>query len=430
MNYRKKNRANTIAFSCALRILEISLLLTVIFCLAGCHIFNSGSSNRIGKNYIYFVLSAPGTFITEKRQFSEDYRAPVSDSTMEENQPVFSFTVSGDNRPADDYLSQPDVFSKIAALIKEKNPRLHMTVGDVINGQTTDRDVINRQLKDYLDVLKTINVVNYISPGNHDIINKTTKELFFEMLNKKAFSDSVKSGIPVYFPQDFISEDYKVRETKKGSGFISSGSLDGTSFSFYPGDIVLCPGLSSSYKVKTPEMLENFFNDGLKSEIFYYFFEYNDVYFVLLNAFEEGYWGAVEGTQLEWLEKVLRILQDKKVFVFIHTPVYSVLNPDTITDGSKHVAFSSKKNLNRIRELFKQNKVDGVFSGHEHVYNKQSHDGTTFIITALSGEYPFFSDEDGGFYHFINVKVKKNSWVYETIDSTGAIRFTEEIPFN
>ena len=107
-----------------------------------------------------------------------------------------------------------------------------------------------------------------------------------------------------------------------------------------------------------------------------------------------------------------------------------MLNPETIADSSKHMAFSSKKNQDYIRELFKKYKVDAVFSGHEHLYNKQFHDGTTYIITALSGEYPFVPEDQGGFYHFLKIDVRQNNWTLNVIKSDGSLYYKEEIPFN
>ncbi len=304
------------------------------------------------------------------------------------NNIIFTFTVCGDNRPADDYLPQPEVFKKIIGLIKEQNPAFHLSVGDIINGQTTDENVIKRQFQDYLDVVEQLSIINFVSPGNHDLSNDTTRKYFSERINKKTFIEAKLNGIQIYtFSDSNANQDYKLNK---------SGNQDyaGNSFSFY------------------------------------YYFEYKGVYFIILNAFEKGYWGAIKGGQLKWLEKVLKNLSNQKVFIFIHTPVYSVLNPETITDGSKHVAFSSKKNLDYIRELFKNYNVDGVFSGHEHLYNRQFHEGTTYIITALSGEYPFVSEEEGGIYHFIKVEVKENSWIFYVIDKNNKIYYQEEVVFN
>jgi hypothetical protein len=300
------------------------------------------------------------------------------------NEVLFSFSVCGDNRPADDYLPQPKVFLKLLELMKKEDIAFHMTTGDIINGGTDNSKIIERQFSDYLDALKILPVINFVSPGNHDIANDTSKKYFLEMINKKAFLQSMINGIQIFIPD------------------IGDGTLNGNTI----------------------------FKDESNINSFYYYFEFKGTYFVILDAFEKGYWGAIKSSQLEWLEKVLESTRDKEVFVFIHSPVYSVLNPGTIADGSKHVAFSSKKNQDYIRELFKKYKVDGVFSGHEHLYNKQFHDGTTYVITALSGEYPFVPEEEGGFYHFLKIDIREESWTLNVIDSNGNFYYQEEIAFN
>ncbi len=323
------------------------------------NLINKTSSNEISLDEILY----------DNKQYNE-YNKNVTNEDIKSDI-IFNFTVCGDNRPADDYLPQPDVFKEILKLIKGKNPSFHISVGDIINGQTKDPDIINRQFNDYLNVVSVLNTINFVSPGNHDLSNNTTRKYFSSIIIEKTINDVKNSSIEIH-------------------------SLNNEST-----------------------------NDNL-----YYYFEYENIHFIILNAFEKGCWGAVKGQQLEWLEKILSKLSDERVFVFIHTPVFSVLNPDTITDGTKHVAFSSKKNLEYIKRLFKENRVDAVFSGHEHMYNKQLHDGTTYIITALSGEYPFVSKEDGGIYHFINVEIQKDCWVFYVIDKDGNVYYSEKVLFN
>ena len=259
-----------------------------------------------------------------------------------------------------------------------------MTTGDIINGGTDNSKIIERQFSDYLNALKILPVTNFVSPGNHDTANNTSRKYFLDMINKKAFCQSMINGIQIFVP-DFDKDTINSKAILKDESNMNS---------------------------------------------FYYYFEFKGTYFIILDAFEKGYWGAIKSSQLEWLEKVLESIKDKEVFIFIHTPVYSVLNPENITDGSTHVAFSSKKNQDYIRELFKKYKVDGVFSGHEHLYNIQFHDGTTYIITALSGEYPFVPEDEGGFYHFCKIDIRERSWTLNVIDSDGNFYYQEEIAFN
>ncbi len=295
-----------------------------------------------------------------------------------ENVSPFSFTVCGDNRPADDFLPQPDTYLKLLDLIKEENTAFHITVGDIINGGSADADITIRQFSDYLEATGILPVTNFVVPGNHDLTNEATRKYFPEIIFKNTLRRVPESGIGIHLPE---TEDIAA-------------------------------------------LLE----DGHTIENLYYYFKYNNVYFIILNAYQEGYWGAIESYQLEWLEDLLTGLGREAVFVFIHPPPYSVLNPGT--DSSKHLAFSDIENQNRVRDIFEQNSVDAVFSGHEHVYHKEVHSGTHYVITALSGEYPFFPEEEGGFYHYVRVDIGKESWLYTVIDINGEIRHQESAVFN
>jgi 3',5'-cyclic AMP phosphodiesterase CpdA len=290
----------------------------------------------------------------------------------------FSFTVCGDNRPADDFLPQPDTYLKILDLIKKENTDFHITVGDIINGGSADTDITIRQFSDYLEATDILPVTNFVVPGNHDLTNEATRKYFPEMIFKNTLRSALENGIEICLPE---TEDIAA-------------------------------------------LLE----DGCPIETLYYYFEYNNIYFIILNAYETGYWGAIRSDQLEWLEDLLADLKDEAVFVFVHPPPYSFLNPST--ESSKHLAFSDIENQNHIREIFEQNRVDAVFSGHEHLYHKEIRSVTHYVITALSGEYPYFPDEEGGFYHYVRIDIEKEGWLYTVIDIEGKIRYQEEISFN
>jgi hypothetical protein len=399
------------AFDRKIKILNLILLIYIvtlfgILFLSGCNnnLNNIEENSNVGKTSQYTIETTKQTAETTGEKIDKETTGNTA-STIKEaaeknnseneldsnnstdatsNEVLFSFSVCGDNRPADDYLPQPKIFLKLLELIKKEDVAFHMTAGDIINGGTDNSKIIKRQFSDYLDALKILPVINFVSPGNHDTANETSKKYFLEMINKKAFRQSIINGIQIFIPD------------------IGNGTIN----------------------------INTILKDESSINSFYYYFEFKGTYFVILDAFEKGYWGAVESSQLAWLEKVLESISDKEVFVFIHTPVYSVLNPETIINSSKHVAFSSKKNQDYIRELFKEYKVDGVFSGHEHMYNKQFHDGTTYIITALSGEYPFVPKDEGGFYHFLKIDVRERSWTLNVIDSNGSFYYQEEIAFN
>ena len=273
-----------------------------------------------------------------------------------EDKILFSFTVAGDNRPANNELPQPAVFQEILNSIKHENTSFFVNTGDIIMGNTQNPSILERQFSDYIAAISVLAIPMYVACGNHDVANSVSREFFEKFLK-----------------------------------------------------------LSK--------------NPNFKPE-FFYSFKFEGINFIILDAYEPGNWGAVKGQELSWLESVLAKMKDEEVFIFVHPPVYSVLNPGCITDGSKHVAFSSKKNQDYIRELFKKFNVDGVFHGHEHLFNKQNIEGTEYIITGCSGAYPYVSQEKGGFYHFLRIDVKKESWICNVLDSHGNLVEQEEISFN
>ncbi len=82
----------------------------------------------------------------------------------------FSFAVMGDSRPPTE--EQPYVFYKVLEKIKELEPDLVFSTGDVISGYTEDRKELIQMYEDFEELLKILgNIPVYIAPGNHDVVN-------------------------------------------------------------------------------------------------------------------------------------------------------------------------------------------------------------------------------------------------------------------
>jgi hypothetical protein len=346
---------------------------------------NSGNGTSVGTESSSQSITGDDTAIAPES--SND-----SGTTVDENKILFTFVISGDNRPANNEDPQPEVFIKLLKYMKQQNPSFYISTGDIIMGNTENENIIKRQFTDYLDALKNLDVLNFVAPGNHDVANSMSGKYFLEWVQKPALNNAWSSGI------------------KTGAGL--------------PGNEL--PGGNPQETANNKSQIEN---SSTKNSLYYYL-EYKGVYFVVIDTYEKGYWGLVQGDQLFWLGQLLEKLKDKPVFVFLHPPVYSVMNPECITDGSLHVAFSSKENQDYIRSLFARYKVDGVFCGHEHFYNKQKHDGVQYIITGCSGASPYAPKDEGGFNHFLKMQVKAKSWIMDVIDSSGNEVYTEEIFFN
>jgi hypothetical protein len=379
-------------------IIILSLILSVTF--FGCKLNSKNNNQGSVEN-----VASDESKVSDKQAESTADKSSVNDSQKDNTNSteikkdvdkiLFTFTIAGDNRPANNTLPQPQVFLSILQQMKRISPAFFISTGDVINGNTQNQKVIERQYQDYLGAVKVLSCINFVSPGNHDVANTTSRNYFVKWINNKVFNgigQSDQSGINIVN----LNED---------------GSLGGN------------PDISESNSSNNNSNM----NEGTK---LYYGFEFKGIYFVILDAYERGYWGLIKAEELQWLEKILERLKDEKVFVFLHPPVYSVLNPDCVTDGSLHVSFSSKKNQDYIKELFKKFKVDGVFGGHEHLFDKQKVDDTEYIITAGAGAPLYASKEKGGFYHFLKINVKENSWICNVMDKDGNLVGKEEILFN
>ena len=67
----------------------------------------------------------------------------------------------------------------------------------------------------------------------------------------------------------------------------------------------------------------------------------------------------------------------------------------------------------RFMKLCEKYKVDIVFSGHEHIYSQNSHGGVKYIVTGGGGMFTTFPSQDGGFFHYVIVRVYGDYVDYE-----------------
>jgi predicted phosphodiesterase len=147
----------------------------------------------------------------------------------------------------------------------------------------------------------------------------------------------------------------------------------------------------------------------------YYTYEKGDVEFFVLDS------TYMNPPQLEWLKDALSKSDAKWKIAYFHHPLYS--------SGEKH---GSEEDLRQVLEpLFVQHKVDAVFAGHEHFYERIKPQKGIYYFTAggsaklRSGniskrstltEKGFDSDNS-----FMLVEVTKDQLRFDTISRKGAI---------
>jgi 3',5'-cyclic AMP phosphodiesterase CpdA len=154
------------------------------------------------------------------------------------------------------------------------------------------------------------------------------------------------------------------------------------------------------------------------NELYYSFVAGNSL-FIVLDSYLDDQEKRITGEQFTWLETVLSNTTQKHRFVFLHHPLYTDL-------GKGHHAHDSldkyPESRDRLESLFAKHKVDAVFAGHEHYYQRRLVEGIVHIITGGGGAPMYEREEDGGFFHFVRVTVDGDKVSGEVIDTNGKIR--------
>ncbi len=73
---------------------------------------------------------------------------------------------------------RPDVFSNAMHKINLLQPEFVMCVGDLIEGATTNIDVLNKEFNEMDSFLNSLNMRFFRTPGNHDIGNNTMLDVY------------------------------------------------------------------------------------------------------------------------------------------------------------------------------------------------------------------------------------------------------------
>jgi 3',5'-cyclic AMP phosphodiesterase CpdA len=154
------------------------------------------------------------------------------------------------------------------------------------------------------------------------------------------------------------------------------------------------------------------------NELYYSFVAGNSL-FVVLDSFIDDQEKRIAGEQFKWLETVLANSTKKHKFVFLHHPLYTDL-------GKGHHAHDSldryPESRDRLESLFAKFKVDAVFAGHEHYYQRRMVDGVVHVISGGGGAPVYDREEDGGYFHFVRVTVDGDKISAEVIDINGKVR--------
>jgi predicted phosphodiesterase len=151
----------------------------------------------------------------------------------------------------------------------------------------------------------------------------------------------------------------------------------------------------------------------------YYSFTAGNSLFVVLDSYIDDQEKRIMEEQLQWLEGVLASSDKKHKFVFLHHPLFTEPRKGRHAGDCMDAYRDSR---DKLEALFVKTKVDAVYAGHEHFYQRKTVDGITHVITGGGGAPMYLKDEDGGFYHFVHVTVDDDKVSAEVIDGNGKVR--------
>jgi hypothetical protein len=148
----------------------------------------------------------------------------------------------------------------------------------------------------------------------------------------------------------------------------------------------------------------------------YYAFSEGDTLFILLCTDLPDEIGKVTGKQLKWLKDELQ-KPFKFKMVFLHKPLF----PTPLGKGYVLDKYPAERDV--LEQVLKENKVDIVFAGHEHLYKRIERGGIVYVTTGGGGATlltPY--EESGGFHHYIVAKRNDGGYLFRVYDPSGSTR--------
>ncbi len=138
-----------------------------------------------------------------------------------------------------------------------------------------------------------------------------------------------------------------------------------------------------------------------------FFWDVGPARFVALDCESDP--ARLDDAQFAWLAGLLADSAGRHVFIFVHRPLFPVVG---------HIGDSldeHPEDRDRLHALLAENRdrVRGVFHGHEHVFCHQDIDGVDYWHAAGSGSNLYAMPQQGGFYHFLMVRVSPDGVTVE-----------------
>ncbi|MCL5773043.1 MAG: metallophosphoesterase [Firmicutes bacterium] len=137
----------------------------------------------------------------------------------------------------------------------------------------------------------------------------------------------------------------------------------------------------------------------------YYSFTYGGCQFLML----DNSTGKFSAEEYKWLDKDLKDNKNKYILAFFHMPTYSFY------PRYSHHIMSDPEEAKKFMELAQKNHFLGIFTGHLHLYSSEKKNGTLYVTSGGAGAPLHSTPFQGGFFHYITVKIDKGNINTEVI---------------
>lgn len=288
---------------------------------------------------VLFVLTAVGTAFSQS-----PINVPRTHEVASKQAEAFRFVIMGDRTGG----HRPDVFANAVDHINLLNPDFVMCVGDLIEGYTEDRNVVEAQWLEFESIVDRLQMPFYYTVGNHDISNAAMADIWRErrgadyyyfVANHVLFLVLNTEDPPVAFSPELLVKTRRLESAMRANPEATQQAI-------------LARAGQMQDQVKLPGSI------------------------------------AISDEQVSWaLETLERYVDVEWTFVLMHKPAWQYQSP----------AFA------RI-EVALQDRPYSVIAGHEHYYQHQERFGRDYIVAATTGGV-WLRDGPGRFDHLLHVSM-------------------------
>jgi calcineurin-like phosphoesterase family protein len=142
-------------------------------------------------------------------------------------------------------------------------------------------------------------------------------------------------------------------------------------------------------------------------------FDDGDIHVISLDTAVRCHEDRIDGAQLAWLKDDLEANKHARmIFVFSHTAFFS----SPLIDDRQRADHPPVANRDDLHALFRQYPVRAVFSGHEHLYWRESHDAIDYIVMGGGGSPVYAPPDRQGFSGYLLVTVSGSKVAYDVIE--------------